>query len=113
MSDLLESVLDPLVTTLGALAAAETMDVKSAQSFSIWIGTGLVGTVTFEATVDDANCQGLCLATGAGPLVATLANPGGDVYSAPQFHAALSQVRARVSAYTSGSTTARGRKRGE
>jgi hypothetical protein len=111
MSDLTESFLDAAATTLGALNAALTLS-GAGKSFSMWIGAGLVGTVTFEATVDGTNWQGVSLVNGAGALVATVVNPAGDIYSNPQFQSAFGSVRARVSAYTSGSSSARGRTQG-
>jgi hypothetical protein len=103
------STIDSAATTLGGLNAALTINVKGLRSWSIWIGASLVGTVTFEATIDDTNWQTINLMNGAGALVGSVVNPAGDIYSAPNYRPAFSQVRARVSAYTSGSTTSRSR----
>lgn len=104
--DAYESTIDSAGTALGALNAALTMNVKGIRSFSISVPTGLVGTLTFEGTVDDVNWFAFNLINGAGASVNAIASPGGDIYSAPNHRPALSQVRARVSAYTSGTTTA-------
>lgn len=103
--DASSSAIDAAVTALGGLNAALTMNVKGIRSFAIWIGAALVGTVTFEATVDDTNWQTVNLMNGAGALVGSVVNPAGDIYSAPNYRPAWSQVRARVSAYTSGSAS--------
>jgi hypothetical protein len=112
MSDILESVLDAAATALGALNAALTLDVKGCKSWSIAIAAGLVGTVLFEATLDDANWFTVSVVNGAGASINNVVNPAGDIYSAPAYNPDWSQVRARVSAYTSGAGSARGRRRG-
>ncbi len=66
-----------------------------------------VGTVTFECTIDGANWVPLEMKSiGASVTVATSATAPG-IWVATVL--GLSQVRARVSAYTSGSVTVQGR----
>jgi len=65
-------------------------------------GSSFVGTITFEATVDDSNWVSLQVANVADGSVGTTTTSDGVFVASV---AGLSQVRARVSAYTSGNVT--------
>jgi hypothetical protein len=97
--------------TLQAAAAATgngtAMDVAGQHALAVQVSGTFVGTVTFEGTLDDTNWVSVGLVPFAGGAAVTSATaPGvwslGDV--------PLSQFRARISAYTSGTITVVGRK---
>lgn len=79
------------------------MDVGGLSTVGVQVTGTFVGTITWEGTIDETNwvaVRALNLNTGA---VATTATAAGLVQIPV---AGLSQLRARVSAYTSGSITA-------
>jgi len=95
--------------TLGA--AQDTVKVYSAglATVTFQIPTGLTGTVTFEATNDDAASPTLVAVpatnVATGTRATTAANPAG-IYRVDA--SGLRMVQARVSAYTSGTTGTNG-----
>lgn len=91
---------------LGALNAAVTRTVDRGQATIVWeIDTGtLVGTVVFEATLDDTNWFSVeSIALSGSLLASTSSFPNRGHFTSSGY----SQVRLRVSAYTSGTSNAR------
>lgn len=94
--------------TLGALNAALTVNTTKAETIAFHLLAGLVGTTTFEATVDGTNWVSIALhdttqvalGTGIASTTAAVAVSG----DCKPFRA----VRARCSAYTSGSGIVKG-----
>jgi hypothetical protein len=68
-----------------------------------------VGTVTFEGTIDDTTWFVVGLKTAADGAAVTTATAAG-AFKLPADGPCLSQVRANVTAYTSGAITVRSRK---
>ncbi|KKK45965.1 hypothetical protein LCGC14_3164630, partial [marine sediment metagenome] len=90
---------------LGSLNAAVTLASKGFGSFNWEIDTGtLVGTVVFEATIDDANYFAVDAIQIDGTIITNVSS-----FSARGAFTSVgySQVRLRVSAYTSGTSDAR------
>lgn len=86
----------------GATGNGNALDVTGLASLGLQVSGTFVGTVAFEGTVDDANWVALQVAavnTGAVSTTTTAAGLFGCSV------AGLSQVRARVSAWASGSVT--------
>lgn len=101
--------VDTLQSAAAATGNGTSMDVKGMGLVSIEITGTFVGTVTFEGTIDDASWFALGLKTAAdGAAVTSAAAPG--AWKLPSDGPTLSQIRARVSAYTSGAITVKGRK---
>lgn len=96
------------VTASGALGAAEDTVILASQgrgtvNWEIDAGT-LVGTVVFEATLDDTNWFGVnIIRVGGGIVSSTVSFPDRGTFVTTGF----SQIRLRVSDFTSGSSNAR------
>ena len=101
-----------LVTLQSAAAALGNGTPISMAGYDLLVvevaGT-FVGTVTFEGTIDDTTWFAVGLKTMADGAAVTTATAAG-AFKLPVDAAALSQFRARVSAYTSGAVTVRARK---
>jgi hypothetical protein len=94
-----------LQNAAGGTANGSSLDVAGLSSCVIQLSGTFVATVTFEGTVDGTNwiaMQFIPLSTGTAATTATTTG----LYAANV--AGLTQVRARVSAYTSGNITATG-----
>ena len=90
--------------TLGALNAAVTIDASGAGTIGWECGAGLTGTLLFEATVDDSVWFTVDMVTVGGLSMLQTLNTGGSAARGQFLGLGYSQVRMRVSAYTSGST---------
>lgn len=83
-----------------------SLDVVGQAGVVVAVTGTFVGTVTFEGTLDDTNWFSvMAVKLGDGAIATTATTPGLYRISC----AALTSVRARVSAWTSGSITAKGR----
>lgn len=96
--------------TLQSAAAATgngtAVDLGGQKSLTVEVTGTFVGTITFEGTIDDTSWFAVGLKTAAdGAAVTTATAPG--AFKLPADGPALSQFRARVSAYTSGAITAK------
>ena len=96
---------DPVASTLGALDAVTAVTVEDADFISVGISGTWVGTISFEATIDNTNWYTLTVhsssATDKKAAVSSTTANGlffHDLY-------AFKQIRARMSAYTSGTAT--------
>lgn len=89
----------------GATGNGTAMDVGGLAMVAVQVTGTFVGTITFEGTVDGTNwVSALARSIADGATAATATAAG--VYQVPV--SGLSQLRARVSAYTSGAITAVG-----
>jgi hypothetical protein len=98
--------------TLGALNNAVTIDMRSEDSANFEIQSGLSGTVTFEASHDGTNWYPISLIainTSNTTTGATTTTSSGIYCLESTRGAVVTFVRARVSAYTSGSAVCKGR----
>ncbi len=88
----------------GAVGDGTAIDVRGFAQVGVhFLSTGSpVGTVTFEGTINDADWFAMPVENAAGTLVTTATAAG--YFRLPRNHA-LSQFRARISAYTSGNFT--------
>lgn len=110
--DVVPAAADSVLTTLQAAAAAvadgTAVNLKGYKGLTVELTGTFVATVTFEATIDDASWFAVGLKTAAdGAAVTSATAPG--AWKLPQ-DVALSQFRARVSAFTSGTVTVKGRR---
>lgn len=85
------------------------IDMKGMNRLSVQISGTFVGTVTFEGTIDDSTWFVVGLKTAADGVAVTAPTAPG-AWKLPIDGPALSQFRARVSAFTSGTITVRSRK---
>lgn len=90
----------------GATGNGTAFDVAGLALVTVQVTGTFVGTVTFEGTIDGSNWIAILARSVVDGATATTATAPG-IYQLPV--AGLEQVRARVSAYTSGSITAIGR----
>lgn len=105
--------VDPVASgTLGALNAAVTKDYSPYCGLVFFFGNGLTGTVSFEASMDGTNWFPLAAvsfgSTTTTTAVTSVVNPTAttSAYVVEEARGCgLKWVRARVSAYTSGSCT--------
>ena len=98
--------------TLGALNNAVTIDMRSEDSANFEIQSGLSGTVTFEASHDATNWYPIALVDLSSTNTSTAATTAtaSGIYTLESTRGAgMTFVRARVSTYTSGSATCKGR----
>lgn len=99
-------VLQSAATATGNGTAIE---MEGVSRLTVEVTGTFVGTVTFEGTVDDSSWFVVGMKTAAdGVAVSAPTAPG--AWKLPADGPALSQFRARVSAYTSGSITVKSRK---
>lgn len=106
-------VVEILQDAATALGNGTPIDVKGATAIAFHISGTFVATVLFEGTLDDTTwvALGTINATSlAGVAGATGYTAAAMAYLYNDMGLALSQVRARISAYTSGSVTVRSRK---
>lgn len=103
-------VAEVLQNAAAATGNGTAVDFKGYKHIAFDVTGTFVGTVTFEGTVDDSNwvAIGVLPQTSATTPVTTATTPG--MFGLPQYMAPLSQVRARVSAWTSGAITVKSRK---
>ena len=104
-----DSVLETLQNAAAALGNGTAVSLKGYSAATVEVTGTFVGTVTFEGTIDDASWFALGLKTAADGAAVTTATAAG-AFKLPSDAVALSQLRARVSAYTSGSITVKSRK---
>lgn len=103
------SELETLQNAAAATGNGTAIDLKGYENLVVEISGTFAGTVTFESTIDDTSFFVVGLKTMAdGAAVTTATAPG--AFKLPEDASALSQFRARVSAYTSGAITAKSRK---
>lgn len=95
------------VTTLQSAAAADgdgtAFDVRGAARLTVQVSGTFSATVNFEGTVDDSAWFAVGLKTAADGAAVTSASAAGVWKRTPDL--ALSQIRARISSYASGSVT--------
>jgi hypothetical protein len=104
------SPLDTLQSAAAATGNGTPTDVTGAQGLVVEVSGTFVGTVTFEGTIDDTSWFVVnMLPVGATQTAVTTATAPGQ-WTTQHATLALSQFRARVSAYTSGSVTVKARK---
>lgn len=102
-------VFETLQNAAAATGNGTAVDMTGVEAFTLSISGTFVGTVSFEGTIDDTNWFAVALSTfGATPAAVTSATAAGQW--ALFNNVALSQFRARISAYTSGNVTAQSRK---
>lgn len=92
-----------------ATGTGEVLDAREGgfSAAAMQVSGTFVGTVTFEATVDGTNWVAMrCVNLGTGDIATTATAPG--IYQLQDAHG-LHKVRARISAYTSGSISVFGR----
>ena len=98
-------------TALGALNAAVTATVSGKTGVEVELDASgtLIGTIIFEATIDGTNWYGvpITLSTGETILTYTSASASASIRGAYANVAGEASVRARVSAYTSGTRNSR------
>lgn len=109
VEDAASSVLETLQNAAAATGNGTAIDVKGQRSLVLDVTGTFVATVTFEGTIDDSNWVAIGLKTAADAAAVTSATAVG-MFKLPQDLDALSQVRARVSAWTSGAVTVKSRK---
>jgi len=90
----------------GAVGNGAAMDVGGLALVAVQVTGTFSATITFEGTIDGTNWVSLLARDVASGAAATTATAAG-IYQVPC--SGLSQIRARISAYTSGSVTAVGR----
>ena len=103
-----DSVLETLQAAAAALGNGTPINLKGYRGLTLEVTGTFVATLTFEGTIDDASWFAVGLKTAAdGAAVSTATAPGAFKLPAD---VTLSQLRARVSAFTSGAVTAKSRK---
>lgn len=103
-----DSVLTTLQNAAAALGNGTAINLKGYRGLTLEVTGTFVATVTFEATIDDTSWFALGLgAAGTGTIASTATAAG--AFSLPAGWPAVSQVRAQVSAYTSGNVTVKAR----
>lgn len=104
------SPLDTLQSAAVATGNGTPVDVAGAQGLVVEVSGTFVATVTFEGTIDDSSWFVVnMLPLGATQTAVTTATAVGQ-WTPQHATLALSQFRARVSAWTSGSVTVKARK---
>lgn len=104
------ALLETLQNAAAATGNGAAADLKGYRRLTVDVTiSSFVGTVTFEGTIDDANWFSVGLRTAADGAAATTATAAGT-FKLPDDGPTLSQFRARVSAYTSGTVTVKSRK---
>lgn len=104
-----DSVLETLQNAVGATGNGSAIDLKGYSRLSVHITGTFVATVTFEATLDDTNWFTIGLSRAVDGAFESTPTAVGAWYL-PSGAPAYSQLRARVSAWTSGTVTAESRK---
>ena len=92
---------DYVGTSLGVAEAAVTVTVADSDRIAFDVTGTFVGTITFEASVDGTTFLTLAGATPAASGISTLTAPGVFVSPINGCHG-FEKIRARMSAYTSG-----------
>lgn len=103
-----DSVQELLQNAAAATGVGVAINLKGYRSATLDITGTFVATITFEGTIDDTNWFVLALTPSTRAAAASTATTVG-AWLLPQ-DVALSQLRARVSAFTSGTITVRSRK---
>lgn len=101
--------LETLQSAAAATGNGTATDMKRYARLVLEVSGTFVGTVTFEGTIDDTSWFVIGLKTAADATAVTSATAAG-AFKLPSDLSALSQVRARVSAYSSGAITVKSRK---
>lgn len=94
---------DYVGTTLDALDEAVTVTVSDSERIAFLITGTFSGTITFEASVDGTTYAAFAMQTPAGGSLVTTATAAGTLVSLANSCQGYETVRARMSAYTSGS----------
>jgi hypothetical protein len=103
-----DSVQETMQNAAVAIGNGTAVNVKGYGRLTLYCSLAGTATVTFEGTVDDTNYVAIGMAAVATGVVATTATATGMFYLPAGF--SLSQVRARISAWTSGAVTVTSRK---
>jgi len=98
-----------LQNAAAATGNGTAIDFKSYHHLTLDVTGTFTATVTFEGTIDDSNWVAIGLLPSNNGAAVTTATAAG-MFKLPVDMCALSQVRARISAYTSGSVTVKSRK---
>lgn len=101
--------LDTLQNAAAALGNGTPIDMKGYDKLTLDVTGTFTATVTFEGTIDDASWFAVGLKTAADAAAVSTATAAG-AFKLPADGPALSQFRARVSAYTSGAVTVKARR---
>ena len=104
-------ILETLQNAAVATGVGTPADIKGHGRLTVHVTGTFVGTVTFEGTIDDSNWFAVGLKTAADGAAVTSATAAG-AFKLPADGPVLSQFRANITAYTSGSITAKSRKGG-
>lgn len=104
-----EAILETLQNAAAATGNGTAIDVKGYHSVVLDVTGAFTATVTFEGTIDDANWVAIGVKPVADTAAVTTATAAG-MFKLPIDIDALSQIRARISAYTSGNVTVKSRK---
>ena len=100
--------LEVLQNAAAATGNGTAVALAGYDKFAIEVTGTFVGTVTFEGTIDDTSYFAVGMKTAADGAAVTSATAAG-AFKMPS-DTVLSQFRARVSAFTSGTITVKGRK---
>ena len=100
---------ETLQNAVAATGVGTAIDVKGMRRLTLHITGTFVGTISFEGTVDDSNWFPVGLKTAADGAAVVSATAVG-AFKMPIDGPTLSQLRANVTAYTSGNITVKSRK---
>lgn len=98
-----EGLTGTLQDAAGADGNGTAFDVKGAARVTVQVSGTFSATVNFEGTIDDTNWFAVGLKTAADGSAVTTTTGAGVWKRTPDL--ALSQIRARISSYVSGSVT--------
>jgi hypothetical protein len=101
--------LETLQSAAAATGVGTAISMDGYDRVSLHVTGTFVGTVTFEGTIDDTNWFAVGLKTSADGAAVTTATAAG-AFKLPADGPVLSQLRANVTAYTSGAITVKSRK---
>lgn len=103
-----DSILETMQNAVAATGNGTAINLKGFRAQTIEVTGTFVATVTFEGTIDDTSFFAVALTpVTQGVPVSTATAPA--AFKLPR-DVALSQIRARVSAFTSGTVTVKSRK---
>lgn len=110
LSDLDYGVAETLQNAAGATGAGTSIDMRGVRYLALDVAGTFVGTVTFQGSIDGgATWFGIALLKAADGTYALTATAAGDFFL-PYQVAALSDFRANITAWTSGTITVKTRK---
>lgn len=104
-----EGASETLQNAAAAAVAGTAIDMKNESRLTIEVTGTFVGTVSFQGTIDDTSWFPVGLKTAADGAAVTSATAVG-AFKLPGDGPELSQFRANVTAYTSGTITVKSRK---